>query len=394
LSGPSPFELGPERVLSGVETTQAEAPDVDWNGEDFLVVWSARQLTGVDLFAIRVGPYGDSVDGRPWLVSSSPGNQRRPSIAWGGVSHLVVWEDDRSGPTKIYATWVTPQGDVIEPKGFAVAESRYAQSAPVVAWTGAGFLVVWSEEVGGASGVDLYGAVVMPGIFNAAPQGLPLVIAAGDQREPAVAWGPTGGLLVWSDARSGGDESADLYAVRFDADGRRVGPADIVVSTATGAQRAPAVVWDGAQFVAFWIDGREGTDLLYGARIDDGGRLLDPAGLKVTRGPTPSGRAALAAPAPGQLIALWTELGTDQHLLLGRAWDGGVVSTEPSDRPVSHPLPGRTGAVSYVLLEAAPRLRAATTDRGELLVVWPGRRAGGALDTQIMMRLVILLPRA
>src|SRR3990172_2094154 len=162
LSGPSPFELGPERTLSGVETTQAEAPDVAWDGEDFLVVWSARQLTGIDLFAIRVGPYGDPVDGRPWPVSSSPGNQRRPSIAWDGASHLVVWEDDRAGPTKIYATLVTPRGDVIDPKGFAVAESRYAQSAPVVAWTGTGFFVVWSEEVGGASGVDLYGALVMP----------------------------------------------------------------------------------------------------------------------------------------------------------------------------------------------------------------------------------------
>jgi hypothetical protein len=397
-----------ERILNTEPATQPADPAVAWNGEDFLVVWSARYISGTELFGMRVGPLGDMVDQSPWAVSSALGTQHRPSVAWGDDHFLVVWEDGRAGEsTRIFATWVTARGEVVDPRGFLVANSRYTQSAPVVVWNGAAFLVVWVEQLGGNNGLDLYGTTVQPGVSSPAPQGLPIVTAPGDQFAPALAWGQNNGLLIWSDLRSGGvgpaqieetgqdpqvsriEQQTDLYAVTLAPDGRRIGPTDHLVTSATGAQDHPTVTWDLSRFVAIWADQREGRRQIYGARFSAQGVLLDPGGIPIVQGPAETGPPALAPLYPDQVVALWTEIGQGQHLLVGQYWPAGEERAADTGQAARAPLEQR-GALTYVLSDLPPRLEAATTERGELLVVWPGRRPGGGNETQLFMRLTPL----
>jgi hypothetical protein len=382
---PSPFVPGMERMVSADLSMPAAAPAVAWDGEDFLVVWSARRGAATDLFGARIAPDGTPVDRSPRVISSSPGNQHHPSVAWGREEFLVVWEDDRSGVNRIYGTHVTPRGEVVEPNGFAIAGSRYEQSAPVAVWTGSGFCVVWTESLGGGNGLDLYGAILDSSIDSTATGGLPLVVGPGDQFQSALAWGSDSGLLVWSDDRSSGTDASltDLYAARLAPDGRRLGADTLLVTGAAGAQTFPSVAWDGTQFDLVWLDHREGPGLIYGTAISAKGALRDPGGLQITQGPAENGPPVLTIlenyladrSQQQQPVGLWTDNSQGQFLAVGRIWPNGF-----------EPMPSLTGPVTYLQVDGVPRLRAAATDRGELLVVWEGLPAGGGSDTQIFSR--------
>jgi hypothetical protein len=366
----------------------ADSPAVAWDGEDFLVVWSARRGPGTDLFGVRVTPDGNPVDRSPKLISSSQGNQKHPSVAWGGDLFLVVWDDDRSGVSRIFGTHITPRGEILEPSGFPLAKGRYEQSAPVAGWTGSRYVVVWTESVGGGNGLDLYGVALDPAVAGTAAEAMPLVTAPGDQSEPAVAWGPDSGLLVWSDDRSGGADASliDLYAARLGMDGRRLGPDTLLVSGAAGPQRAPAVAWDGTQFDLAWLDQREGSDLIYGTAMSAKGDLRDRGGVQITAGPNENGPPALAAVENyltgnerRRMAGVWTDNGQGQQLVVGRLWPGGF-----------EPLPSLSGAVTYALGDTARRVRIAATDRGELLVVWAGLPAGSGAAEQVFYKQIVV----
>jgi hypothetical protein len=388
FAGPSPFELGPEKMVTADLSMPADSPAVAWDGEDFLVVWSARRGPGTDLFGVRVAPDGNPVDRSPKIISSSPGNQKHPSVAWGGDLFLVVWEDDRSGVTRIFGAHVTPRGEVLESNGFPVARGRYEQTSPVAGWTGSRYVVVWTESVGGGSGLDLYGVVLDPSISGAAAEAMPLVNAPGNQLEPAMAWGPDSGLLVWSDDRSGGTDASliDLYAIRLGVDGHRLGPDTLLVTGAAGAQHSPAVAWDGMQFDLAWIDRREGSDLIYGTAISAKGVIHDPGGVQITTGPNENGPPALAAvenyltgDTRRRVVGVWTDNGQGQQLVLGRLWPGGF-----------EPLPSVSGAMTYTLGDTARLVRTAATDRGELLVVWAGLPSGSGAAEQVFYKQIVV----
>jgi hypothetical protein len=391
----SPFTPGLEQNLSTDLSIPSDEPAVAWDGEDFLVVWSGRRATGTDLFAARVGPRGDLIDQSPRPLITAPGNQHHPSVAWSGDGFLVVWEDDRSGLERIYGAHVTSTLQVTEPDGFLLAGDQDEQSAPLVTWAGNKFYVVWTEAAGGSNGLELYGTLVHTIARTTTPQAIPLAVGPGDQYQPAVAWGPDSGLLVWSDDRSNGADPSltDLYATRIGMDGHRLDPDDLLVTGASGSQSLPAVAWDGSQFDLVWLDGREGGNLIYGARIETGpgGRrtLRDTGGVQITTGQVQNGPPVLVSlldqitpSLNGWMVGFWTENGRQQQLVLGRVWSSGF-----------EPTLGQTGAVSYVLAEAGPRLQVAATGRGELLVVWAGALRGGGTTSQIISKQVEIKPQ-
>jgi hypothetical protein len=77
------------------------------------------------------------------------------------------------------------------------------------------------------------------------------------------------------------------------------------------------------------------------------------------------------------VAGFWSDIGREQHLVVGQLWSSGY-----------EPMPSTKGAVSYVLSETPPRLRAAATDRGEVLMVWEGALPGSGNTTQIIAQQV------
>jgi len=105
-------------------------------------------------------------------------------------------------------------------------------------------------------------------------------LADGYQFAPAVAFDGTNYLVAWQDGRG---TYYDVYGARVSPAGAVLDPAGIAISTAGNHQEAPSVTFDGTNHLGAWQDSRSGTSWdTYGARVSPAGAVLDPGGLAIS----------------------------------------------------------------------------------------------------------------
>ncbi|MBV9920715.1 MAG: hypothetical protein JOY78_07685 [Pseudonocardia sp.] len=226
-------------------------------------------------------------------------NQLSTSVAFGGGRYLLVWEDTRAGHAdQIWGARLSATGALLDPSGIQISPTATSADAdaasPAVSYDGTSFLVVWTTNgnVLGAR-VSTAGAVLDPSAFA-------ISTAAGAQIAPAVASNGGGSLVVWQDGRSGTD---DIYGARVDQDGHVLETGGIAVSTATKGQSSPAVTFDGARYFAVWEDARGASTDIFGARVSTAGAVLDAAGIKVAGGSSIQGLPGVGSNGHGSFVA-------------------------------------------------------------------------------------------
>jgi Protein of unknown function (DUF3152) len=193
---------------------------------------------------------------------------------------------------------------------------------------------------------------LLPGHAAASPE---------DQHAPAVAFDGRQYLVVWHDRRQAG---SDVYAARVDTAGTVLDPAGIAVSTASGVQRNAAVAFDGANFLVVWEDGRSratGPDV-YAARVSPEGAVLDPGGFPVSAAPAAESSPAVARTGTGVLVA-W---GSGSDIRGARLSPAGAVADPLGIAISTAPGPQREPALAF--------------DGANALVAWEDGRAGAAPD--------------
>ncbi|MFT3769015.1 MAG: hypothetical protein QM820_26545 [Minicystis sp.] len=87
-------------------------------------------------------------------VLDSPNPQRdkgHPRVAFDGERFLVVWEMHEYEGWNIRGTRITPAGEVLDPKGFAISNAPYADTGrlliePSVVFAGGRYVVGWQDE--------------------------------------------------------------------------------------------------------------------------------------------------------------------------------------------------------------------------------------------------------
>ncbi|MCM0084099.1 hypothetical protein L4X63_21180 [Geomonas sp. Red32] len=161
------------------------------------------------------------------------------------------------------------------PTLFSQATSNFA---PVVAFDGTNFLVVWQQFT---DQYDIRGALVSPA--GQVLKQFPVIAAPGEQIEPAVAFDGTNYLVAWRDTRSGSGPAADtdITGTRVARDGTVLDPAGIAIATASGVQGSPRISFNDGEYLVVWEDYRSGTAAIYGARIGADGSVLDPGGIPI-----------------------------------------------------------------------------------------------------------------
>ncbi|HAM72060.1 MAG TPA: hypothetical protein DCM86_10495, partial [Verrucomicrobiales bacterium] len=309
-------------------------PAVGSDGARFFVVWEDRRGGGQDLYGARIDASGGVLDPGGIPVSLAQINQSRPSVAYGGGSYLVAWDDNRSGLfTDIYAARVTPEGGLLDAAGLLVSSAENQQQLPMLGWNGSVYLAAWRDfrREGGfdiqATRLTTAGSVIDPwgihvstrGSFNSYPaigasgddfllaweyqapgddhnvwgrrvsgagrvldaDDLPIAVTDGEQFRTAVqGGGETGWLVAWGDDRA--DEDFDLYAAVVDRAGRIVTPQNgFVLSGNPELQFSVRLAWNGSNYLAVWRDSRNNPSdsYDYANRICDiYGRLISPAG--------------------------------------------------------------------------------------------------------------------
>jgi hypothetical protein len=215
-------------------------------------------------------------------------------------------------------------GDFLIDTSITLVPAPSTQSEPAVAFDGANFLLVW-EDYRNGSDCDIYGARVTPQGTVLDSAGVVISHAANDQRAPAVSFDGANFLVVWEDSRDGSD--CDIYGARVTPQGAVLDSAGIAISHAANDQRAPAVSFDGANSLVVWEDYRGGSDCdIYGARVAPQGAVLDSAGIIISHAAHSRYSPAIAFDGANFLVG-WREArsGADYNIYGTRVTPQGAV---------------------------------------------------------------------
>jgi len=277
-------------------------PALTFAGADYLAVWQdLHDSLAYDVRAIRVSSSGAVVDSAPFTISAEPGSQMNPALAFAGMNSLVAWQDSRNGWLDIYCARVSPDGTVLDPEGISISGSTYLQYEPVVATDSNDYLVVWSEYINSQQRNDIYSArVTSAGVVLDSLLGISVLPE--QQAAPAVAFDGENYLVAWHDYRS--VTTADIYGTRVTKTGVVLDPSGFAISTATNSQMNPALAFDGVNYFVIWEDGRNSGHDLYAARVTPDARVLDAAGVAIARGSDWLRNASLAFDGE-RYVAAW-----------------------------------------------------------------------------------------
>jgi large repetitive protein len=278
---PSVSRLDAGEFIVDTSITHGSAPDgqdhsaVASDGENFLVVWEDYRGEHNGVYGARVTPQGTLLDPAGVFIAEARFDQGAPAVAFGGGRFLVVWSEDDDD--RIYGARVTPQGVVLDTAAIAVSQAAAYQCFPAVGFDGASFLVAWEDYRNGGR-ANIYGARVTPAGSVLDTAGIVITQAADEQLCPAVGFDGAKLLVAWEDYRNGQD--ANIYGARVTPTGEVLDTAGVVILQGPSDQCSPDLAFDGTNFLAVCADWRNGGDI-YGARVTPQGQVLDSAGFAI-----------------------------------------------------------------------------------------------------------------
>ena len=284
------FVIDTNRVFVNAQGDQGY-PSVAFDGTNYLIVWADTRNTAStlwDIYCARCSPEGILLDSSGILVSSTTlmagwAEPPVPGIAFDGTNYFVVWHDRRTQPEfyDIIGARISQSGVVLDPEGILISPAPYMQSYPQIAFDGTNYLVVWHDWRNG--NFDIYGARVNPSGIILDPDGIAILTMAEGQGAPAVAFDGINFLVVWEDWRNG---NGDIYGSRMDQFGAVLDPGGIPISITGDLQTRPKITFGGSNYLVAWFDSRNTVDFdIYGSRVSPAGVVLDPGGIAISQAP-------------------------------------------------------------------------------------------------------------
>jgi hypothetical protein len=269
--------VDPQPIVVASGTRLIRNPAVAFDGTRWLVTWGELSLNGSsgsgNVFARRVGSNGTAIDGAPILVM--PGNT--PDVAAVGGIFLVVSTTNPGHFQSIQGARVRGSDGVVL-DGSPLSIGSYFSVDPSVTAFADRWLVAWQQHPShDDSNSDIRTSFVLA---SGAPVGQVVITSSG--RAPSVTSGGSSALVSWN-------SGSDIRARRIQSNGTMLDTlAGFVVSNALNAQFTPESGWDGGRWLVAWNDYRGhanvldgGVGDLYGARVEAGGTVSDPAGSAV-----------------------------------------------------------------------------------------------------------------
>jgi hypothetical protein len=113
-------------------------------GAQALLVYVDRNSLGIGTIrALRL-----DMDGQPLAPAFTVGHGSLPSVASDGHEWLAIWQSSNNSgePLQVLAARVTANGDAAGE--VVVSATSASQLGPLVAWSGAGYIVAWTEQTG------------------------------------------------------------------------------------------------------------------------------------------------------------------------------------------------------------------------------------------------------
>jgi hypothetical protein len=274
-------------VVSGAFENQSN-PAAAWGTDSYLVAWEDdRNDDGSDdVFAARVAADGTVLDPAGIAIATGPGQQRLPDVASDGTDFLVVWgEEVGVGQYDVFGARVSPEGVILDQR-IEISTATGYQQDPSVAWSGVTYLVVWDDSRGGDN--DIFGARVTADGTVLDVSGVRLWNTRPPDKgafNPRIDWGDTTYLVTWEVVRT--DQDTDILAERVDADGIVLDTGALQIAVAEDFQFDPDVAWGGGLFLVAYDDQAHLDDSVRGRRVTSDGTVLDDPSIAVGNGGEP-----------------------------------------------------------------------------------------------------------
>jgi len=258
-------------------TWNKSMPSIAFDGTNYLIAWTDNRTWPSDIYGARVTSEGIVLDSSGIAITTAIERQLFSSIAYDGTNYFVAWHDFRNNPPDIYGTRIDLTGTVLDTSGIIVSTQVYDQHDAAVAFDGTNYFVTFTD--GRNDSYDIFGVRIDQTGVIMDTTGIAISTAAGDQLYPSVIFGGNNYLVVWQDFRN---DTFDIYGARMDQSGTLLDTSGIAISTAEGDQIYPSLSFDGTNYLVVWEDRRSPVSDIYGARIDQGGVLLDSLGIAIT----------------------------------------------------------------------------------------------------------------
>jgi hypothetical protein len=263
--------LDPNNIAISVRENNHHYPSVAFDGTNYLVVWDFYNSSfPSDIHGAMVSRTG-MVIANDFLLSYSAYWQESSSVAFDGTNYLAVWQDYRYNALKLFGARISQQGTILDPQGFDISYRSNLQF-PSVAFGDTDYLVVWQYNG------HIYGTRVNQDGIVLDPWGISISYGL----YPSVAFDGINYLVVW---QYGSDSLIDIYGARVSQQGIVLDPGGIAISTFRHAQQNPSVIFGDSNYLVVWEDQRSAVfySIIYGARVNRSGILLDLNGIAIGR---------------------------------------------------------------------------------------------------------------
>ncbi len=272
---------GAEFIVSHVYSGSPDTSITALTDGGFLVTWSNGNI-----YAKRYDAEGVAVGTEFGVNTLWNGNTRDTTIsALDDGGFIVSWTSFENGLNPdIHAQRYDMNGKAVGAEFRVNAYTADGQNDPsIAALADGGFVVSWYSYMGAVPGTDIHAQRYDANGQAVGAEFQVNTTTASYQHNPTIAALADGGFVVCWDSTEAGGGGVDIYAQRYDGNGKAVGAEFRVNSNTDSLQENPtiAALADGG-FVVSWsspVDNYGGGYGIYAQRYDANG---DPVGLKLS----------------------------------------------------------------------------------------------------------------
>jgi len=254
--------------ISGLTPDLESNPSVASDGNNFYVVWEERKAAGAPARVVGRGvtPAGGFL-AAPFPIAGNFGNPsaNAPDVTWDGANWVVGWHEGVLGaPADIRIAYLNPIGNAIV-LALAPSPSPYHEMDVALAAIGPTVVVVWTDQRPGAvDNTNIWSATLVGGAVVLGPLEVSLPVDAtfppGSQVRADIDAAANGaGFLVTFTHRN--STGVDIMGVDLTAVGVPVGPWAIATTASVEDNSAVSRI-RAAEFFVTWQDSTVGATLI------------------------------------------------------------------------------------------------------------------------------------
>jgi hypothetical protein len=290
-----------------------ERASLAFDGVNYLFIYEhdnnfASSGLGPSLKGVRMSPEGQLLGS---IVDVSLPGTRSPALAFDGTSYLLVYRntDPMTGLEQIYGVFISPAtGQVVGPGAFPITSAPGYQAEPAVAFDGTNYLVVWDQAEWDNQSPGVHAARVTPDGSVLDSDSFPVSNQTGI---PAVAFDGTNYLVAYQ--RSPDNLNFQLFATRISKEGQLLDGSPAtggfpISAGASGSAVSVTLTFANSEYWAAWVASPAiGVyDGIFGARIGADGMVKSSgsSGMRLSPKGFSFFPAITANPSAGLLVWL------------------------------------------------------------------------------------------